>query len=77
MAAPDRQHVGSTRYARPMDESRPAPTITCVDCLGTCHLISFEPPEGWEPGDVLVYRCADCLDRWDLVWEPEADEAAD
>ena len=21
----------------------------------------------WEPGDLIVYRCEDCLDRWDLV----------
>ncbi len=53
-----------------VDDARPPDTITCVDCLGTCHLISFEPPEGWVLGDVLAYRCADCLDRWDLVWEP-------
>jgi hypothetical protein len=41
--------------------------ITCVDCGGTAHRLSYEPPEGWEPGDVVAYRCADCLDRWDLV----------
>jgi hypothetical protein len=21
----------------------------------------------WEPGDLVVYRCEDCLDRWDLL----------
>lgn len=43
-------------------------TIVCVDCGGTAHLISYPPPdEPWEPGDVVAYRCADCLDRWDLV----------
>lgn len=41
-------------------------TIVCVDCGGTAHLISYEPHEGWEPGDVVAYRCADCLDRWDI-----------
>lgn len=41
--------------------------ITCVDCGGTAHRISYVPPEGWEPGDVVAYRCADCRDRWDLV----------
>ena len=46
-----------------------APTITCVDCGGTAHLISFEPEEGFEDGDVLVYRCEDCADRWDIVHE--------
>lgn len=41
-------------------------TITCVDCGGTAHRISYPPHEGWEPGDIVAYRCADCLDRWDL-----------
>lgn len=50
----------------------PPEAITCVDCLGTAHLITFAPEEGFGPGDVLAYRCADCLDRWDIVWE-EAD----
>ena len=22
---------------------------------------------GWRVGDVVAYRCEDCLDRWDLV----------
>ena len=43
-------------------------TITCVDCGGTAHRITFlsveEPPE---PGDVIAYRCQDCHDRWDVV----------
>lgn len=48
-------------------------TIVCVDCGGTCHLISFLPPdEPPEPGMVLTYRCEDCSDRWDVVWEPES-----
>jgi hypothetical protein len=41
--------------------------ITCIDCGGRAHLISYPPEDGWEPGDVVVYRCEDCLDRWDLV----------
>lgn len=54
----------------------PPATITCVDCGGTAHLISFRPHEGWEEGDSVVYRCADCLDRWDLVIDA-GDEALD
>lgn len=46
-------------------------TITCVDCLGRCHRLGHAPPEGYEPGDVVAYRCADCLDRWDIVLEAE------
>jgi hypothetical protein len=51
--------------------------ITCVDCGGRAQLLT-EPPEwGLRPGDLLVYRCEDCLDRWDVVipddGTPEAD----
>ena len=43
------------------------PTIMCVDCGGICHLLSYaEPDEGFHPGDIVAYRCADCLDRWDI-----------
>lgn len=49
-------------------------TIICVDCGGTAHLLSYAPHEGWEPGDVVAYRCADCLDRWDIVLELDEDD---
>ena len=50
----------------------PAPEITCIDCGGRAHLISYEPEDGrWEAGDVAVYRCSDCNDRWDVVLEEE------
>lgn len=58
--------------------SRPdvAETIVCVDCGGRCHLISFlAPDEPIEPGTILAYRCEDCMDRWDIVWD--IDEAPD
>lgn len=42
--------------------------IVCVDCGGRAHLLTHlddeVPPE---PGDVLAYRCEDCMDRWDIV----------
>ena len=41
-------------------------TIVCVDCGGTCHRISYEPDEGFDPGDVVAFRCEDCHDRWDV-----------
>jgi hypothetical protein len=51
-------------------------TITCVDCGGRCHLLSHRPADDpFEPGDVVAYRCEDCMDRWDLV-VPDPDEAA-
>lgn len=47
-------------------------TIICVDCGGTCHLLSTRAPdEVWEPGDVAAYRCGDCHDRWDIVLDEE------
>lgn len=50
----------------------PSPSIICVDCGGPAHLIT--PPredDEWLVGDVVAYRCRDCLDRWDLVLTAE------
>jgi hypothetical protein len=41
--------------------------ITCVDCGGRAHLLAERPEWGWQPGDLLDYRCEDCLDRWDVL----------
>ena len=60
---------------KPSDALVP-PTIECVDCGGNCHVLSHAPEEGWEPGDVVAYRCEDCLDRWDVVI-PDADDHAE
>ena len=63
----------------PVDESG-APlvpeTIECVDCGSTAHLISRPDDTGrfW-PGDLVVYRCEDCLDRWDLIVPEEGPTA--
>ncbi len=54
-----------------MSDEAPPETIDSVACLGTCHRITFEPDDGWEPGQVIAYRCEDCLDRWDVVWGEE------
>jgi len=51
--------------------------ITCVDCGGTCHRISYlRPDEPPEPGTVIAYRCADCNDRWDVVIDDDSDDDA-
>jgi hypothetical protein len=50
--------------------------ITCVDCGGRAHLLTGPPEWGWQPGDRLVYRCEDCLDRWDIVI-PDDDASED
>ena len=46
-------------------------TIQCVDCGGRCHRLSYEPDEGFASGDVVAYRCEDCMDRWDIVLEDD------
>lgn len=54
--------------------SSPPRVITCVECGGDAHLISFLPEdEPIEPGFPLAYRCADCVERFDVVWEYEED----
>jgi hypothetical protein len=46
----------------------PEAIIVCVDCGGRAHLLTYPPEDGaWQPGDVVAYRCEDCLDRWDVV----------
>jgi hypothetical protein len=52
----------------------PDPIITCIDCGGRAHLITLPRRESedaeaepWLAGDIVAYRCEDCLDRWDIV----------
>jgi hypothetical protein len=51
----------------------PEPTIDCIDCGGECHLLTRVGEFGWVPGELLVYRCSDCNDRWDLL-VPDPDD---
>lgn len=58
-------------------------TIVCPDCGGIAHCISYladrgERGQGFpddadaftEQGEIVVaYRCSDCLDRWDVIWD--------
>lgn len=48
---------------------QPPAHITCVDCLGRCWMLTYPPEDGFQEGDVVAYRCEDCMDRWDIVWE--------
>ena len=49
-----------------------ATEIVCVECGGTAHLVQAVDPESpFEAGDIAVYRCADCLERWDIVVEED------
>ncbi|MET0326970.1 MAG: hypothetical protein ABW219_17275 [Ilumatobacteraceae bacterium] len=57
---------------------QPDPVITCIDCGGRAHLLTrprLDPEDTtadeWFVGDIVSYRCADCLDRWDLVLEDD------
>jgi hypothetical protein len=50
----------------------PDPQITCIDCGGRAFLLSPPGEDGvWLAGDIVAYRCEDCLDRWDLVLEDD------
>lgn len=52
--------------------TEPDPQITCIDCGGRAFLLTQAREDShWEVGDVLAYRCEDCLDRWDLVIEAD------
>ena len=47
---------------------------------GMCYRLPAEAPEfGWEPGDVVTYRCRDCTDVWyvEVVKEDLDGEAQD
>jgi len=48
--------------------------MTCIDCGGTLHPLSYPPEEGWEPGDVVAYRCPDCNERFDIVLGDPTDD---
>ena len=46
--------------------------IVCIDCGGRCFLLTPPREDGqWMEGDIVAYRCEDCLDRWDLVLEDD------
>lgn len=45
---------------------QPSTTIVCVDCGGVCHLLSYASETGYVVGEIVSYRCVDCLDRWDV-----------
>lgn len=50
------------------ERMEPPKIIECVDCGGRAHLLHEWPVDSPpRPGEILVYRCEDCLDRWDIV----------
>lgn len=55
---------------------RPPEQITCVECGGRAHLLTFLPEdEDPEPGTAFAYRCADCMERFDVVMDEDEGEA--
>lgn len=51
----------------------PLRTIACMECGGVAHLLTrLDPEDPVLPGDVLAYRCPDCLERFDVVADDEA-----
>lgn len=55
-------------------EITPPEKIVCVDCGGVAHLITHPRVDedsltGFRSGDILAYRCEDCLDRWDIEFD--------
>ena len=57
---------GLQGLASPPDEE-----IVCVDCGGRAHLLTQAAEDGqWYAGDIVAYRCSDCLDRWDIELPP-------
>ncbi len=43
-------------------------TIVCVECGGEARVLRRDDPENpYEVGDVVAYRCVDCLERFDVV----------
>ena len=43
-----------------------------------CGRLTGDPELGWEVGDVVAYRCRDCLDVWYLeLEEPDVDDIDD
>jgi len=56
----------------------PETVIDCIDCGGRAHLLTTWPDDDPpQPGDVMSYRCEDCLDRWDLLLPDPEDERGD
>jgi len=67
--------MGTSTTGQTVGMIRPSPQIVCVDCGGRCFLLTAEPEDGlWEEGEIVAYRCEDCLDRWDIVLTEDDDD---
>lgn len=51
--------------------NRPPSEFTCVECGGVAHLLTNLPDDyDLEDWSSFAYRCSDCNDRFDVIWEP-------
>ena len=42
--------------------------IVCVECGGIARLLRpDDPDQPYEAGDVVAFRCVDCLERFDVI----------
>lgn len=49
----------------------PPTQFDCVECGGVAHLLGTVPADVYiEEGTSFSYRCSDCNDRFDVIWEP-------
>ena len=49
--------------------------LHCVECGGICGRLTHRPDDDpFQPGDWVAYRCADCLERFDMQLEDEDPE---
>ncbi len=70
------QHAGELR--RSLGPVDPPETITCVECEGVAHLVSHPPPDqGFEQGQSVVYLCASCGLRLDVVLDTDEGDGDD
>lgn len=55
------------------EESRQTPVqvpeeIFCVECQGNCFRLTMRAEDDpFISGDIVAYRCPDCLERFDMV----------
>lgn len=50
--------------------------ITCVDCGGDCFRLTVPPEDGFRSGDIVAFRCRDCLDRWDVEFDDDTGDGS-
>lgn len=56
----------------------PPPQIVCVECGGTAYVLhALGAEDTFQAGDVVAYRCPECLERFDVELSDEDAEDTD